>query len=89
MTGYIDGYNFKEMEPMKYFAPPSSWADEKKRENARMKIYSGDWYGSQKFDGYFAKLIKDDEGNIGLYKTIASSKGNRAHCSLLCEFAYI
>ena len=34
MTGYIDGYNFKEMEPMKYFAPPSSWADEKKKENA-------------------------------------------------------
>ena len=75
MTGCIDGYNFKEMEPMKYFAPPSTWSDEKKRDNARTKIYSGDWYGSQKFDGYFAKLIKDDEGNIGLYSRSRNVNG--------------
>lgn len=64
MYGYIDGYDFGEMEPMRYFAPPSSWTDEKKRENARMKIYSGEFLGSQKFDGYFAKLIKDEDGNV-------------------------
>ena len=55
MTGYIDGYNFKELEPMKYFAPPASWSDEKKRDSAHSKIFSGEWLGSQKFDGYFAK----------------------------------
>ena len=49
MTGYIDGYNFKEMEPMRYYAPPASWSDEKKRDNARMKIFSGDYLGAQKF----------------------------------------
>ena len=38
MYGFIDGYDFGEMEPMKYFAPPSTWSDEKKRENARMKM---------------------------------------------------
>ena len=75
MTGYIDGYNFKEMEPMKYFAPPSSWADEKKRENARMKIYSGEWFGAEKFDGYFAKLVKDEDGNVGLYSRSRNVKG--------------
>ena len=75
MMGYIDSYNFKEMEPMKYFAPPSTWSDEKKRDNARAKIYSGDWYGSQKFDGYFAKLVKDEEGNIGLYSRSRNVKG--------------
>lgn len=75
MTGYIDGYNFKEMEPMKYFAPPSSWADEKKRENAHMKIYSGDWLGAEKRDGYFAKLVKDEDGNIGLYSRSRNVKG--------------
>lgn len=75
MTGYINGYNFKEMEPMKYFAPPASWSDEKKRDNARAKIYSGDWYGSQKFDGYFAKLVKDEDGNIGLYSRSRNVKG--------------
>lgn len=75
MTGYIDGYNFKEMEPMRYFAPPSSWSDEKKRENARMKIYSGEWFGSEKFDGYFAKLVKDEDGNVGLYSRSRNVKG--------------
>ena len=64
MYGFIDGYDFGEMEAMKYYAPPSTWSDEKKRENARMKIYSGEWYGAEKKDGYFAKLIKDEDGNI-------------------------
>jgi ATP-dependent DNA ligase len=67
MLGFIDGYDFGEMEIQKYYAPPSTWSDEKKRENARMKIYSGDWYGATKYDGYFAQLIKDEDGNILLY----------------------
>ena len=78
MYGFIDGYDFGEMEPMKYFAPPSTWSDEKKRENARMKIYSGDWYGSQKFDGYFAQLIKDEDGNIILYSRSRGVNGKFA-----------
>ena len=67
MYGVIDGYDFGEMEPMRYYAPPSTWSDEKKRENARMKIYSGDFLGAEKKDGYFAKLIKDEDGNVILY----------------------
>lgn len=67
MMGYIDGYNFKEMEPMKYFAPPASWSNEKKQDNAHSKIFSGDFLGAEKKDGYFAKLVKDEDGNIGLY----------------------
>ena len=75
MIGYIDGYNFKEMEPMRYFAPPSTWSDEKKRDNARAKIYSGDFYGAEKFDGYFAKLVKDEDGSVGLYSRSRNVKG--------------
>lgn len=75
MTGYIDGYNFKELEPMKYFAPPSSWSDEKKRDSAYSKIFSGEWLGSQKFDGYFAKLVKDEDGNVGLYSRSRNVNG--------------
>ena len=78
MYGFIDGYDFGEMEPMKYFAPPSTWSDEKKRENARMKIYSGEWFGAQKFDGYFAKLIKDEDGNIILYSRSRGVNGKFA-----------
>lgn len=78
MYGFIDGYDFGEMDAMKYFAPPSTWSDEKKRENARMKIYSGDFYGSEKKDGYFAKLIKDEDGNIILYSRSRGVNGKFA-----------
>ena len=78
MYGYIDGYDFGEMECQRYYAPPSTWSDEKKRENARMKIYSGEWLGSEKKDGYFAKLIKDEDGNIILYSRSRGVNGKFA-----------
>ena len=78
MLGFIDGYDFGEMEAMKYYAPPSTWSDEKKRDNARAKIYSGDWLGAEKKDGYFAKLIKDEDGNIILYSRSRGVNGKFA-----------
>ena len=78
MYGFIDGFDFGEMEIMKYYAPPSTWSDEKKRENARMKIYSGDFYGAEKKDGYFAQLIKDEDGNIILYSRSRGVNGKFA-----------
>ena len=78
MYGFIDGYDFGEMEIMKYYCPPSTWSDEKKRENARMKIYSGDFYGAEKKDGYFAQLIKDEDGNVILYSRSRGVNGKFA-----------
>lgn len=66
MNGYINGYNFNEMNAMKYYAPPATWSDEKKRDNVRSKIFSGDWWGAEKKDGYFTKIVKDEDGNIFL-----------------------
>ena len=78
MYGYIDGYDFGEMEAMKYWAPPASWTDEKKKENAHSRIFSGDWFGAEKKDGYFAKLIKDEDGNIILYSRSRGVNGKFA-----------
>lgn len=78
MYGYINGFDFGEMEAMKYWAPPSSWSDEKKRENAHSRIFSGDWLGAEKKDGYFAKLIKDEDGNIILYSRSRGVNGKFA-----------
>ena len=75
MLGYIDNYNFKEMEPMKYWAPPSSWALEKKKETTQSRIFSGDWWAAEKKDGYFAKLVKDEDGNIMLFSRSRNVKG--------------
>jgi hypothetical protein len=78
MYGFINGYDFGEMEAMKYYAPPSTWSDEKKRDNARAKIFSGDWLGAEKKDGYFAKLIKDEDGNVILYSRSRGVNGKFA-----------
>lgn len=78
MYGYIDGYDFGEMEAMKYYAPPSSWSDQKKRDHAHSCIFGGDWLGAEKKDGYFAKLIKDEDGNIILYSRSRGVNGKFA-----------
>lgn len=78
MYGVIDGYDFGEMECQRYYAPPASWSDTKKKDNARMKIFSGDWLGAEKKDGYFAKLIKDEDGNIILYSRSRGVNGKFA-----------
>lgn len=78
MYGYINGYDFGEMEVMKYWAAPSSWSDEKKRDNAHSRIFSGEWLGAEKKDGYFAKLIKDEDGNIILYSRSRGVNGKFA-----------
>lgn len=75
MLGFIDGFDFKEMEPMKYWAPPSSWSVEKKKETTRTRIFSGDWWAAEKKDGYFSKLIKDEDGNILLLSRNRNTKG--------------
>ena len=75
MIGCINGYNFKEMNAMRYWAPPATWSNEKKRDNARSKIFSGEFFGSQKMDGYFAKLVKDEDGNFVLYSRSRNVNG--------------
>lgn len=66
MEKYIDGINFFELEAERYFAPPSSWEEEKKKEWARSRIFSGEWYGAQKRDGAFYMFLKDEDGNMFL-----------------------
>lgn len=75
MKGYIDGYDFGEMDAMKYFAPPSTWSAQKKRDNVREKVFSGEYMGAEKMDGYFAKLIKDEDGTVLLYSRSRNVKG--------------
>lgn len=73
--GMIDDYNFKEMNPMRYWAPPASWSLEKKKETTQARIFSGDYYAAEKKDGYFAKLVKDEDGNVGLYSRSRNVNG--------------
>ena len=78
MYGVIDNYDFGEMEIMKYYAPPSSWSDQKKKDHAHSRIFGGEFLGAEKKDGYFAKLIKDEDGNIILYSRSRGVNGKFA-----------
>jgi hypothetical protein len=78
MYGYIDGFDFGEMEAMKYWAAPSSWTDQKKKDHAHNCIFGGNFLGAEKKDGYFAKLIKDEDGNIILYSRSRGVNGKFA-----------
>jgi len=66
MSLIIDNYDFEELEIMKYWAPPNSWSDEKKKETTRSRIFSGEWVGSRKYDGAIYCFIKDEDGNCVL-----------------------
>lgn len=76
MIGFIDNYNFKEMEPMRYWAPPSSWTIEKKKTTTQQRIFSNEWWAAEKKDGYFAKFIKDEDGNIMLFSRSRNVNGD-------------
>lgn len=66
MNCIIEGIDFYELEAQRYYAPPASWSEEKKKENATNKIFSGNWLGSQKRDGAFYMCGKNMDGEIFL-----------------------
>ena len=66
MNCIINGIDFYQMEPMKYYSVPNTWSEEKKKENAINKIFSGQWVGSQKRDGAFYMCGKNMDGEIFL-----------------------
>lgn len=75
MKCIIDGFDFYQIEPMRYYAPPASWSVEKRKENAINKIFSLEWYGSQKRDGIMAVCGKNPEGEIFLRPRAKNTKG--------------
>lgn len=76
MEHYIDNIDFWKLEAQKYFAPPSSWSEEKRKDTATSRIFSGDWWGAQKRDGAFYKFIKDEDGNMYLIGRSKSKNGD-------------
>ena len=75
MNCIIEGTDFYNLEAMKYFSPSTSWSAEKKKENAMNKIFSGEWWGSQKRDGIFCMCGRNPEGEIFLRPRAKNTKG--------------
>lgn len=75
MKGYIDNYNFAELEVQRYWQPPSTWSADKKKTEVHNRIFSGDWLGARKVDGALYVFIKDEDGNITLRGRAKSVNG--------------
>lgn len=76
MKYYIDGIDFWNLEPQRYYAPPKSWSAEKIKDITTSRIFSGEWWGAQKRDGAFYKFIKDEDGNMFLIGRSKSKSGD-------------
>ena len=72
MRGYIQGIDWTDIEPMKYWAYPASYSADKKRREIKEMILSGDYIGSLKIDGYYQRIVKDEDGNCFM---ISRSRG--------------
>lgn len=66
MKGYIDNYNFAELDCQKYWQPPASWPKEKAKQETQNRIFSDQWLGARKVDGALYVFLKDEDGNITL-----------------------
>lgn len=60
MKGYINGYNFAEMEVERYWSPTKNT---NLQELVNTAIDSGDYWAARKVDGNFILFIKDEDGN--------------------------
>ena len=75
MKGYVRGYDWINAEPMKYWSFPASTSIEKRKQETYNMIFSGDYYGARKVDGYYERLIKDEDGNCFMVARSKNVKG--------------
>jgi len=75
MEYIIDNIDFYNLDIQRYYAPPSSWSPEKKKDLITSRIFSQEWLGSRKRDGAFYMFLKDEDGNMYLRGRSKSTKG--------------
>jgi len=64
MNGIISGFDFYNAEAQKYWSFPASYDNKKRTDTLNSMLYSNDYIASEKRDGYFQFVIKDDEGDV-------------------------
>lgn len=72
MSGIINGYDYLNIEAQKYWSFPASYDRAKRQAQLNTMLYSNDYVASEKRDGYWQMVIKDDDKNIYMR---ARSKG--------------
>ncbi len=75
MKGYIKNIDWVNAEAMKYWSFPASYTNEKKKTEAKNAIFSGKYLGALKVDGYYQRLVKDEDGNCFMIARSKNVKG--------------
>ena len=75
MKGYVAGIDWINAEAMKYWSHPASVPQEKRTAEVHNAIFSGDYIGALKVDGYYERLIKDEDGNCFMVARSKNVKG--------------
>lgn len=75
MYGFIDGIDFHNLESEKYWSFPKTYKGDKQAETKSF-IMSEEYLGAEKMDGHYARLIKDEDGNIILQGRSKSVSGD-------------
>lgn len=75
MKGYINNIDWLNMEPMKYWSFTASTPEATRRETVKNAIFSGEYIGALKVDGYYQRILKDEDGNIFMIARSRNVKG--------------
>lgn len=76
MSLVIDGKDFNELESERYWSFPSSYSQERKKQEIKNFIFSDNYLGSRKVDGAYYRFIKDLDGEIYLQGRNRGVKGD-------------
>lgn len=75
MVGCVGSIDWVNCEAMKYWSYPSGYKKDSKAE-IRNFIFSGDYCGALKVDGYYQRIIKDEDGNCFMIARNKDVNGN-------------
>lgn len=75
MYGFIGGIDFHNLEAEKYWSFPKTYKGDKQTETKNF-IMSEEYLGAEKMDGHYARLIKDEDGNVILQGRSKSVSGD-------------
>lgn len=74
MYGYVGDIDWVNANSMLYWSYPSSYKKNSKEE-IQNYIFSGDYYGALKVDGYYQRLVKDEDGQCFMIARNKNVKG--------------
>ena len=75
MKGYVAGIDWINAESMRYWSFTAATPAEKRHQEAHNMVFSGDYIGALKVDGYYERLIKDEDGNCFMVARSKNVKG--------------